>query len=156
MNAGWLPAHPHMAAAWVHAAEPTFRPWRMTDFVFMFVMWAVMMVGMMTPSVTPMVLLYATAGRNAVAHGRPLAATGWFLAGYLAAWIAFSLCCNRRTMDTYSACAADPDDAERQRHLWRICPDRSWSLSVVASQGYLPEAVPVTARVPDEPRWLPV
>jgi predicted metal-binding membrane protein len=73
------------------AADPTFRPWRMTDFVFMFVMWAVMMVGMMTPSVTPMVLLYATAGRNAVAHGRPLAATGWFLAGYLTAWIAFSL-----------------------------------------------------------------
>ena len=72
-------------------AEPNFRPWRMTDFVFMFIMWAVMMVGMMTPSVTPMVLLYATAGRNAVARGRPLAATGWFLAGYLAAWIAFSL-----------------------------------------------------------------
>ncbi len=72
-------------------AAPTFRPWRMTDFLFMFIMWAVMMVGMMTPSVTPMVLLYATAGRNAVARGRPLAATSWFLAGYLSAWIAFSL-----------------------------------------------------------------
>jgi predicted metal-binding membrane protein len=73
------------------AAEPTFRPWSVADFGFMFIMWSVMMVGMMTPSVAPMVLLYATAGRTAMARGRPLAATGWFLAGYLAAWIAFSL-----------------------------------------------------------------
>ena len=95
----WLAAHMSMMdmsplarlGSMGAAADPTFRPWRMTDFVFMFIMWAVMMVGMMTPSVTPMVLLYATAGRNAVAHGRPLAATGWFLAGYLTAWIAFSL-----------------------------------------------------------------
>ena len=50
-----------------------------------------MMVGMMTPSVAPMVLLYGAVGRNAGASGRPLAATGWFVAGYLSAWIAFSL-----------------------------------------------------------------
>ena len=72
-------------------AEPAFRPWGAADFAFMFVMWAVMMVGMMTPSVAPMVLLYATVGRKSAASGRPLAATGWFLAGYLAAWGAFSL-----------------------------------------------------------------
>ena len=73
------------------AAEPAFRSLSMADFAFMFSMWAVMMVGMMTPSVTPMVLLYATAGRNAAARGHPLAATGWFLAGYFLAWIGFSL-----------------------------------------------------------------
>lgn len=73
------------------AAEPAFRPWSIADFAFMFIMWAVMMVGMMTPSVAPMVLLYATVGHNAAASGRPLAATGWFLAGYLSAWVAFSL-----------------------------------------------------------------
>jgi predicted metal-binding membrane protein len=73
------------------AAEPAFRSWSMTDFGFVFIMWAVMMVGMMTPSVAPMVLLYAAVGRNAAASGRPLAATGWFLAGYLSAWVAFSL-----------------------------------------------------------------
>ena len=72
-------------------AEPGFRPWGVTDFAFMFVMWAVMMVGMMTPSVAPMMLLYAAVGRKSAASGRPLAATGWFLAGYLAAWGAFSL-----------------------------------------------------------------
>jgi predicted metal-binding membrane protein len=73
------------------AAEPAFRSWSLADFGFVFIMWAVMMVGMMTPSVAPMVLLYATVGRNAAARGRPLAATGWFLAGYLSAWVAFSL-----------------------------------------------------------------
>ncbi|MGH8245724.1 MAG: DUF2182 domain-containing protein [Gammaproteobacteria bacterium] len=73
------------------AAEPAFRSWSTADFAFMFIMWAVMMVGMMTPSVAPMVLLYATVGRNAAASGRPFAATGWFLAGYLSAWVAFSL-----------------------------------------------------------------
>jgi len=70
---------------------PAFRSWSVTDFAFMAIMWAVMMVGMMTPSVAPMVLLYATVGRNAVTSGRSLAATGWFVAGYLSAWIAFSL-----------------------------------------------------------------
>jgi len=73
------------------AAEPAFRSWSIADFGFVSIMWAVMMVGMMTPSVAPMVQLYATVGRNAAASGRPLAATGWFLAGYLSAWVAFSL-----------------------------------------------------------------
>jgi len=72
------------------AFEPAFRAWGAADFIFMFTMWAVMMVGMMTPSVAPMVLLYAGVGRKAAAGGRPLASTGWFLGGYLLAWIAFS------------------------------------------------------------------
>jgi predicted metal-binding membrane protein len=60
------------------AAELVFRPWSVADFAFMFIMWTVMMVGMMTPSVAPMVLLYATVGRNAAASGRPLAAPAGF------------------------------------------------------------------------------
>jgi predicted metal-binding membrane protein len=71
--------------------KPTFRPWSVVDFTYMFVMWAVMMVGMMMPSVTPMVLLYANVGRKAAENGRPLAATGWFVAGYFLAWTGFSL-----------------------------------------------------------------
>lgn len=74
------------------AAKPGFRSWSIADFGFVFVMWAVMMVGMMTPTVTPMVLLYSAVGRRtATTSGRPLAPTGWFLAGYLSAWVAFSL-----------------------------------------------------------------
>lgn len=69
---------------------PSFRAWAPADFGFMFAMWSVMMVGMMTPSVAPMVLLYAAAGRKAAEGGMPLASTTWFFAGYIAAWIAFS------------------------------------------------------------------
>ena len=75
----------------IAVAEPAFRPWGIAHFAFVFIMWAVMMVGMMTPSVAPMVLLYATVGRKAAASGRSLPATAWFLGGYLSAWIAFSL-----------------------------------------------------------------
>jgi predicted metal-binding membrane protein len=48
------------------------------------------MIGMMTPSATPMVLLYARVGRHAEQEGQPFAAVGWFLGGYLLAWTAFA------------------------------------------------------------------
>jgi predicted metal-binding membrane protein len=54
-------------------------------------MWIVMMIGMMTPSVAPMMLIYARVGRQAASGDRPFAATVWFAAGYLLAWTTFSL-----------------------------------------------------------------
>lgn len=72
------------------AMAPGFRAWAPVDFAFMFAMWSVMMVGMMTPSVAPMILLYAAVGRKAAGTGTPFASTGWFLAGYLLVWLAFS------------------------------------------------------------------
>ncbi|PZV33396.1 DUF2182 domain-containing protein [Mesorhizobium kowhaii] len=72
------------------AVAPGFRAWAPADFAFIFAMWAVMMVGMMTPSVAPMVLLYAGVGRKARAGGRPIASTAWFFTGYLLVWVAFS------------------------------------------------------------------
>jgi len=56
-----------------------------------FAMWAVMMVGMMAPSAAPMILMYARVGRQGRAEGKPLAATGWFAAGYFCVWVGFSL-----------------------------------------------------------------
>jgi predicted metal-binding membrane protein len=38
-----------------------------------------------------MILMYARVGRQGKAAGKPLAATGWFAAGYFMAWIGFSL-----------------------------------------------------------------
>ncbi|MCZ8543385.1 DUF2182 domain-containing protein [Mesorhizobium qingshengii] len=70
---------------------PGFRAWATADFAFIFTMWAVMMVGMMTPSVAPMLLLYAGVGRKAQADGRPIASTGWFFIGYLTVWVVFSI-----------------------------------------------------------------
>src|SRR6516225_3578926 len=56
-----------------------------------FGMWAVMMIGMMTPSMAPVVLLYARVRRQAISQGDPFAATGWFAGGYLLTWTLFSL-----------------------------------------------------------------
>src|SRR5260370_41823563 len=70
---------------------PAFAPWQPIEFAFVLAMWTVMMIGMMTPSAAPMLLLYARVGRPPAAQGKPLAATGWFLGGYLLAWAAFAL-----------------------------------------------------------------
>lgn len=65
--------------------------WTTATFAYAFVMWAVMMVGMMVPSATPMILLYARVGRQAAEQGKPFAATSYFAGGYLLAWTLFAL-----------------------------------------------------------------
>jgi len=70
---------------------PASAPWQPIEFIFMFVMWVVMMIGMMTPSAAPMVLLYARVGRQAAVQGKPFANTYWFFGGYLLAWVTFAL-----------------------------------------------------------------
>jgi Predicted metal-binding integral membrane protein len=70
---------------------PASEPWKPIEFAFVFAMWAVMMVGMMTPSVAPMILIYARVGRQAAIDNKPFAATAWFVGGYLLAWTGFSL-----------------------------------------------------------------
>lgn len=66
------------------------QTWDQAYFVAMFFMWAIMMVGMMVPSATPMVLLYAAFIRTRH-NAAPYRSTAAFLAGYLLAWTAFSL-----------------------------------------------------------------
>ena len=70
---------------------PISEPWKGIEFGYVFVMWAFMMIGMMTPSVAPMILIYARVGRQAASEGKPFAATAWFAGGYLLAWTGFSL-----------------------------------------------------------------
>ena len=70
---------------------PADMQWRAMEFTFVFGMWTVMMVGMMTPSAAPMFLMYARVGRQVEAHGKSLSATVWFAAGYFLVWVAFAL-----------------------------------------------------------------
>lgn len=79
------------APAVADIATPKAGPWHAADFALMFVMWAVMMVAMMTPSVAPMVLLFDSAGRSRRTRGRAVAPTWIFVLGYLVAWLGFSL-----------------------------------------------------------------
>jgi predicted metal-binding membrane protein len=70
---------------------PAHTPWRAMEFAFVFIMWTVMMVAMMTPSAVPMIIMYARMGRKAEAHNTPLVATVWFVTGYFLVWTSFSL-----------------------------------------------------------------
>jgi predicted metal-binding membrane protein len=70
---------------------PAQMPWRAMEFAFVFAMWTVMMVGMMTPSAMPMILMYARVGRETEPQASPLSATVWFAAGYFLVWTAFAL-----------------------------------------------------------------
>ncbi|HSD41552.1 MAG TPA: DUF2182 domain-containing protein [Burkholderiales bacterium] len=56
-----------------------------------FVMWAVMMVGMMLPSTAPTILLYGALVRKNGERGTVLPAVWVFTSGYLAVWMGFSL-----------------------------------------------------------------
>ena len=66
------------------------KSWDALDAATMFVMWAVMMVGMMVPSATPMVLLYAHVLRSRAGDAEPLVPTSAFFGGYISVWIGFS------------------------------------------------------------------
>lgn len=68
---------------------PEMQSWGAGDFLQLFIMWTVMMVGMMLPSATPLILLALgvyrrRGGRQARLYG------GLFVAGYLLAWTLFS------------------------------------------------------------------
>ena len=57
----------------------------------MFAMWVVMMTGMMLPSATPTVMLYAAMVRKHAERGSVLPAVWIFASGYLLVWAGFSL-----------------------------------------------------------------
>jgi predicted metal-binding membrane protein len=65
-------------------------PWTVGHLWFMFFMWTVMMVGMMTPSVAPMILIYTQVARHSASRGEFFASAGWFAGGYLTAWTLFA------------------------------------------------------------------
>lgn len=67
------------------------RTWDFTHQVLLFAMWAVMMIGMMLPSVMPTSFLYAAVIRKCPHNERVHAHVYAFVAGYLFIWTVFSL-----------------------------------------------------------------
>src|SRR5262245_17781120 len=65
--------------------------WDGPHVVLLWAMWAVMMAGMMLPSVAPLLLLYAAAVRKGGAQPRATAQTYALAAGYLFVWMLFSI-----------------------------------------------------------------
>jgi predicted metal-binding membrane protein len=85
------PAMPADSMAGMDAMmAPEFAPWTVAHFLFVFAMWAVMMVGMMLPSVSPTILIYTQFARQSRTLGTAFKSSGWFVLGYLCAWTAFA------------------------------------------------------------------
>jgi predicted metal-binding membrane protein len=75
-------------------AHPEAPAWDVAIAATMVAMWWLMMVAMMAPSAAPTILLYARVHRHSAAGERTadrMAPTGAFAAGYLLAWLGFSL-----------------------------------------------------------------
>jgi predicted metal-binding membrane protein len=88
-----FPARTGHAMGGMAMPTPAPRPWRLTEWLLVPTMWWVMMVAMMTPSAAPTILLYARVHRHNAARTQDdrLAPTWAFAAGYLFAWLTFSL-----------------------------------------------------------------
>ncbi len=64
-------------------------PWTPATFALTFVMWWVMMLGMMLPGAAPMILLFARVHRRRLGDSDPLLPTVLFAVGYLLMWGGF-------------------------------------------------------------------
>ena len=73
------------------AAMPGVIPWNRADWISMFIMWGIMMIGMMLPTASPMILMFSTVNRQKKERAQSYAETGIFVSGYGLIWILFSV-----------------------------------------------------------------
>jgi predicted metal-binding membrane protein len=73
-------------SAWMTAAS-----WDTRYLLLVFLMWCIMMIGMMLPSAAPTILLFARAVRGREQTEASIARAYVFAAGYIIAWMGFSL-----------------------------------------------------------------
>ncbi|MDN5844628.1 MAG: DUF2182 domain-containing protein, partial [Alcaligenaceae bacterium] len=86
---------------------PQWHPWGTVDFALMLLMWAVMMMGMMVPSASPMILVFATI-RHRQAQESVVVPTAAFLAGYVIVWSGFSLAATLAQWGLHKAALLSP------------------------------------------------
>jgi predicted metal-binding membrane protein len=72
-------------------AMPMSPRWTPTDFSLIFLMWFVMMICMMTPSVSPLILIFSMVNRQKKQRQAPFVPAGYLLTGYFVMWALFSL-----------------------------------------------------------------
>jgi predicted metal-binding membrane protein len=70
---------------------PSSGSWVLSDFILLFLMWSVMMIAMMTPSILPMLMLFTTLNTRNKSKGKDTSSTFLLLIGYLMSWVLFSL-----------------------------------------------------------------
>jgi predicted metal-binding membrane protein len=99
----WRMPHREMAMAMPHM-----QAWEATEVLLTWVMWAVMMVAMMTPSAAPMILMFATVNRRRRGQQGPFVPTTTFLLGYLLVWGGFSVVATLAQWGLHTAALLSP------------------------------------------------
>ena len=89
-------------------AMPHMQAWGATEVLLTWVMWAVMMVAMMTPSAAPMILMFATVNRRHRGQQGPVVPTTVFLLGYLLVWGGFSVVATLAQWGLHTAALLSP------------------------------------------------
>lgn len=108
----WGMAHGSRVIA---ALMPRVASWTASDVLLLFVMWVLMMLAMMLPSVAPTVLAFAEVNRRRRAEQSPAVPTGVFVAGYLTAWIGFSAAATFLQKALHDAALMSPAMMSRNR-----------------------------------------
>jgi predicted metal-binding membrane protein len=88
-------------------AMPQMQSWGAVELLLLFVMWAIMMVAMMVPSVAPLLLMFARANRQK-GGSRVVGSAGILLLGYLLAWVGFSILATLAQWRLHSAALLSP------------------------------------------------
>jgi predicted metal-binding membrane protein len=98
-------------------AMPQTQAWDLVDLLFLFLMWAVMMLAMMVPSATPMILIFTGVNRRRTEPQQAAARTGAFVLGYLIVWTAYSALAASAQWGLHAAALLSPMMAVTSRHL---------------------------------------
>lgn len=67
------------------------QSWNATDLFWLFIMWAIMMAGMMLPSAIPVIRLVAQLNQRRQQKQQAYVHTSYFIIGYLISWTLYSL-----------------------------------------------------------------
>lgn len=103
-------AVPPAAGASHHHEALGLQPWGPADLGLLFVMWAVMMMGMMLPSASPTIVMFATTHRRLRGRGdAPYVPTALFVAGYLIVWFVYSALATVAQWGLHEAALLSPD-----------------------------------------------
>jgi predicted metal-binding membrane protein len=98
---------------------PASEPWKPIEFGYMFAMWAVMMIGMMAPSVAPMILILC-ACRATGADGRQAVRCNCVVRRRLFVGMDSLLTCgNLGAMGPRTCNVAYADDGQCEQYSWR-------------------------------------
>ena len=82
-------------------------PWGAGDVFLTIAMWAVMMVGMMSPSAAPVLLLFAATHARRSERNAPVTVS-MFALGYITVWVAFSVCATLAQWALHNAALLSP------------------------------------------------